>query len=51
MRPAPTTSSRRAPGRARNDAASADAAAVRRAVISSPSMKASGAPVEASKSR
>src|SRR5438445_325804 len=44
-RPLPTISSERASGRARNDAASADAAAVRRDVISLPSSCASGTPV------
>ena len=44
---APTISWRRASARARRDAASADAAAVRRAVSSPPSMAASGAPVAA----
>jgi hypothetical protein len=48
MRPVPSTSSRRASCRARNDAPSADAAAVRRAVISLPSIIASGTPVRAS---
>ena len=49
--PAPTISSLAASSRARNDAASAETAMVRRAVISLPSSKASGAPVAVSASR
>ena len=47
MRPAPTTSSRLASLRARRSAPSAAAPAVRRAVMASPSMRASGTPVVA----
>ena len=50
IRPAPTTRSARASRRARRDAAYADAPAVRRAVSSSPSRRASSTPSRASKS-
>ena len=45
MRPAPIIARWRASRGASHDAASADVAAVRRAVISSPSIQASGTPV------
>lgn len=50
-RPAPTSNNRPASARARNDAASADAAAVRRAVNVSPSTSIAGCPVSAWLSR